>query len=50
MNCPVCGGQAGVLGSLGNRVHYVCRDCGMQFSKIRKPRKKKMVINASNKS
>jgi transposase-like protein len=31
--CPACDGPAGLLGALGNRKHYQCRDCGMQYSK-----------------
>lgn len=30
--CPVCGGPGLLLGQLGNRVHYRCRNCGMDFS------------------
>ncbi|MBK6942476.1 MAG: hypothetical protein IPH13_20055 [Planctomycetes bacterium] len=30
--CPTCGGPGGVLGSLGRRTHYSCRNCGMEFS------------------
>jgi len=30
--CPVCGGPGVILGTLGTRVHYRCRDCGMEFS------------------
>lgn len=30
--CPACGGPGGVLGSLGRRTHYSCRNCGMEFS------------------
>jgi len=32
MFCSICGGPKGVLGVLGNLVHCVCRDCGMQSS------------------
>lgn len=31
-SCSVCGGEAGLLGQLGNRKHFTCRDCGMEFS------------------
>ena len=40
MQCSICGGPLGILGMLGNLIHYLCRNCGMQFSK-RKRRKKK---------
>lgn len=26
--CPGCGGSAEVMGQLGKRVHYNCRNCG----------------------
>jgi hypothetical protein len=32
MECSCCGGPKGVLGVLGNLVHLLCRDCGMQSS------------------
>lgn len=41
VTCPVCYGEAGVLGVLGNLRYYLCRDCGMQFSKKIKRRKKR---------
>lgn len=31
-DCPICGGPGGLLGSLGRRTHYTCRNCGMQYS------------------
>ena len=32
-SCPTCRTGYGVtLGTLGNRTHYRCRDCGMEFS------------------
>lgn len=37
--CPVCNGPAGTLGKLGNRTHFLCRQCGMQFSS--KPRRRR---------
>jgi ssDNA-binding Zn-finger/Zn-ribbon topoisomerase 1 len=37
--CPSCGGPLGILGSLGNRMHYQCRNCGMQTSTSTKGRK-----------
>ena len=30
--CPMCGGSSTMLGQLGNRVHYRCRNCGMDHS------------------
>ena len=30
--CPVCGGPGVELGRLGNRAHYRCRNCGIDFS------------------
>jgi hypothetical protein len=30
--CPGCGGPGVVLGTLGNRAHFRCRNCGMDFS------------------
>jgi transposase-like protein len=32
INCPVCQGEAGKMGTLGNLTHYQCRACGMMFS------------------
>lgn len=34
MNCPMCGGEVTEMGSLGNRTHYRCRDCGMDSSHL----------------
>jgi transposase-like protein len=33
VTCPACGGTAGLLGVLGRLRWYVCRACGMQFSR-----------------
>lgn len=30
--CPMCGGPSVMLGQLGNRVHYRCRNCGADHS------------------
>lgn len=30
--CPTCGGPGVSLGNLGKRVHYRCRNCGIDFS------------------
>jgi hypothetical protein len=30
--CPLCDGQLLYLGQLGRRIHYRCRDCGMECS------------------
>lgn len=32
--CPLCGGEGSVLGSLGMRMHFRCRDCGIDYSEI----------------
>jgi DNA-directed RNA polymerase subunit RPC12/RpoP len=33
MECPACGHRVATrLGQLGNREHYRCRACGMDFS------------------
>ena len=29
MECEVCGGGVGLMGSLGNLEHYQCRNCGL---------------------
>jgi ribosomal protein L37E len=35
--CHLCGGPALLLGRLGDREHYQCRDCGIAWSR-RDPR------------
>jgi len=30
--CPVCHGPGVLMGTLGNRDHYRCRCCGMDYS------------------
>jgi hypothetical protein len=30
--CPMCDATAAPMGTLGRRVHYRCRDCGMMWS------------------
>lgn len=30
--CPMCHGEAGLLGVLGSVAHLRCRDCGWQYS------------------
>ena len=40
--CPICNGELGLLGRLGDRNHYLCRHCGMQVSRKVKPRAKKV--------
>lgn len=30
--CALCGGPVGVLGTLGNRTHFQCRNCGAECS------------------
>lgn len=32
--CRVCGGELSVLGQLGQRTHFRCRDCGLDQSMI----------------
>lgn len=32
--CPVCGNGPKYLGQLGNRHHWSCRACGMEYSTI----------------
>jgi hypothetical protein len=32
-SCPSCGGQGGILGTLGFLRHFRCRDCGAEFSR-----------------
>lgn len=32
-NCPACDGPATVLGSLGHRRQFRCRDCGATWSR-----------------
>jgi hypothetical protein len=29
--CPQCGGEGVLLGGLGNRIHFRCRNCGSGF-------------------
>lgn len=33
-DCEMCGGPVGYLGSLGNRAHFQCRDCGAESSRL----------------
>jgi hypothetical protein len=33
LTCPVCEGGCSLLGTLGNREHWRCNDCGMEFSR-----------------
>lgn len=52
MNCPCCGGEGVELGALGRRVHYRCRDCGIDFSEVPPatvPEKHQRKIEAQNK-
>lgn len=32
--CPTCGAENAPMGTLGKRVHYRCRDCGMDYSNL----------------
>lgn len=36
-SCQTCGGEVGVLGQLGNRVHLLCRNCGQMSSRENTP-------------
>jgi hypothetical protein len=36
--CGLCGGELILLGTLGNRRHYRCRACGMDWSRKVRPR------------
>ncbi|MCP1392156.1 MAG: hypothetical protein J5I35_05310 [Methanothrix harundinacea] len=31
-DCPACGGPGVILGKLGNRWHFRCRGCGIDYS------------------
>jgi transposase-like protein len=48
VTCPMCYGEAGVLGVLGYLRHYLCRNCGMQFSRKIKRRKKREKADATH--
>ena len=37
-SCGMCGGEGMLLGALGNRKHFRCRNCGMDFSTATKKR------------
>lgn len=37
MTCPMCDGPGVLLGQLGQRVHYRCRNCGMDYSTLDLP-------------
>lgn len=42
--CPMCGGPGVPLGQLGNRMHYKCENCGMDFSRdFREKRESRMM-------
>lgn len=32
--CDVCGGPLMFLGKLGRRLHFRCRDCGLEWSVV----------------
>jgi len=53
MECPMCGGEGTELGGLGFRMHYRCRDCGMDYSvdtrsKLTVPEKHQKKIEVQN--
>jgi predicted nucleic acid-binding Zn ribbon protein len=31
-DCPACEGLGQRMGALGNKIHFRCRDCGIEFS------------------
>lgn len=31
--CPVCSGDGGYMGALGNRSWFRCQSCGLEFSR-----------------
>ncbi len=37
--CPLCSGEGSLLGTLGLRTWFRCRQCGMDFSRTRRPRR-----------
>lgn len=39
MTCKICGGRCMPLGVLGNLKYFLCRNCGMQWSKRRKKKR-----------
>lgn len=43
--CSVCGGLKVLLGRLGRRLHYRCRDCGILSSVYRPLRKPKALYH-----
>lgn len=40
MTCQLCGGLLALLGTLGNLRWFRCTGCGMDFSKVRRLRRK----------
>lgn len=34
-NCNMCGGEGVFMGALGDRNHFRCRQCGLDFSRKR---------------
>lgn len=34
LECQACGGPCVLMGMLGRRVHYRCRDCGMDNNRL----------------
>lgn len=38
--CKICGGDLILMGGLGNLKWFSCRNCGMQFSKKIKSKRK----------
>jgi len=41
MSCPICGGEGVQFGFLGLRLHFRCRQCGIDFSRRVEPEEKR---------
>lgn len=41
-HCPLCGGPPMILGALGNLLWMRCRDCGIDFNRKQRPRRKRV--------
>ncbi len=37
--CPVCGGEAVLLGALGYRTWKRCQNCGLQFQEVKQDKR-----------
>ncbi len=47
-HCPVCDYPNASIGALGNRDHYVCRACGINYSHPKRRRSKKHAVNRND--